>query len=198
MKQEIPKQYQRISTTRKVKVVKIGDKNKGVYDGPGEDVIVDTRLDYPIGYQPILDQLRDIFSCVFIALHPFVFIDGLDPNKTQKGSLDLNRSEINGALTLERLSQLREEHAIGRDFDFETFEQFEKLNGQTKKWSDVAPACGLPHLKDVSRAIHSETILIKREHEDREGAKRLTSYCEREKLFWPLRGRSEIFSNVVF
>ncbi len=44
MKNDIPQQYQRVSTTRKVKFVKINGKNKGIFDGPAEDVIVDTRL----------------------------------------------------------------------------------------------------------------------------------------------------------
>lgn len=186
MKHEIPERYQRIRKSRKVKLT---EQKKPVWDGPGDDVICDARLDYPGGPDPILKQLDGIFSCAFIALHPFMHIDGLNPDNSQQRSIEIKRSDIEGKLTLEALEEFAEEHNKERPYDFNTFEQFEKLVGNKRQWSEVGKACRLPRLKDVSRAILTATNSLNEENEDREGAERLSSFCGEENLFWPVRGQ---------
>lgn len=189
MNREIPEKFRLI---KKVRENISQEEAKLLFLGEGDHLPYEERTyDYRISYpypEPILQYFKDIYDKVFVALHPFLRIDGFDPSTTAKGKLILDRSSIEGKLTIEVLDELRKKEDERADMQYSTFEKYSKMVGERVSWSSVGMCCQLQEPKNMCRALYAAIDGFSLDIESMVGAERLTDYCNSEKLFMPESG----------
>lgn len=137
----------------------------------------------------MLDWYRGAFSGGFIALHPFFTVQGLDPKFCEHGTLVLNRSARPDHVGLiEWMDSLAEERQIGKEIPAISMADIAKQFGRKIGWREICHQVGLPDHCALDRALRSHIQGLKKEIEDQDSAKRLTSYCNRHSIFLPTEG----------
>lgn len=148
-----------------------------------------TRGDPLIGLPsegPLLDFYRGTFDAVYIALHPFFRIPGLDPLRCEYGSTVVLRSEMpEGVDLLAYVEQLRTEKALSHQVAASEVEERAKREGLIVPWREIGVRCGLGEAREINRALRTIILGLRSEFADEAGADRLAYYCGREQIFRP-------------
>lgn len=153
-----------------------------------EEEDYDIRTTYPGTSEPILKQVEGLYDSVFVALHPFVSIEGCEVRDPHVGAVCVNRSEIEGDLSLALIQQMQSERSKERTLDYESYQKLAKVSGQKVDWLKVGEGCGL-NRQAMNRALLTSTLALKSEYQDQHGAERLAAYCGANNIFFPESGK---------
>jgi hypothetical protein len=135
---------------------------------------------------PLLDFYRGTFDAVYVALHPFFRISGLNPLRCQYGSVVLQRSEMpEGVGLLDYMKQLDAERSLNLPIAEGEVDERAKREGVIVPWREVGSHCGLDDARAINRALRTIILGLRPEFADEAGADRLAYYCAREQIFRP-------------
>lgn len=146
---------------------------------------VDRRIHAPFYDEPFLKWYEGIFDSVFIALHPFFVIDGVDPSNAERRVQYVERAGIPGELTLEKVNEAAEEKRKTFDVDFKSIQTLQKQKGVKKTWNEVKTACGFSSLSLLNRALKTLILALRPEFASPDAAEHLSSLCTANLIFLP-------------
>lgn len=137
----------------------------------------------------MLPWYSGVFSHGFIALHPFFTVDGLDPSTCDYGTLNVAASDRpDGVDLLEWMDELSASRREGKELAGSSIDDIAKRFGQRVSWRSIGEQAGFSDIRSLDLALRSHIMGLRREHEDRGAAKRLTEYCTRQRIFLPTEG----------
>lgn len=146
---------------------------------------VDRRIYEPFYDEPFLKWYDGIFDAVYIALHPFYFIEGVDPSKSERRNLNFLRADIEGALSIEKLNKISEANSNYYEIGSESIQFLQKQKGVKIAWNEVRSACGFNSLSQVNRALKTLIRSLRPEFSSEGDALHLASFCSSKKMFLP-------------
>lgn len=150
---------------------------------------IDRRITAPYFNEPFLRWYEGTFESVYIALHPFLKIDGIDP-LTNPRTLYLNRSDIPAdVLSLEGIDRISAEYRSSATMELDKFEEAEKLRGQVVRWHEVRNACGFESIAQINLALLTIILALRPELGNLEYAHRIQAYCEQQRICLPTGDR---------
>lgn len=135
---------------------------------------------------PLLDFYRGTFDAVYIAVHPFFRIPGLDPLRCDYGSAVVQRSEMPDDVDLlGYMEQLRIERALTYQVAASEVDERAKREGLIVPWREIGLHCGLDGARAINRALRTIILGLRAEFADEAGADRLARYCGEDQIFRP-------------
>ena len=138
---------------------------------------------------PILPWYQGQYTHAFIALHPFFFVEGVDPAKCDYGTLILSGYDKPDDLNLVEWSdQERVNRRTGKQLDADDLDLLIKPHGISVSWQEVANRAEFNDHRELNRALRTSIDGLKPELSDPIGCERLLSYCARSQLFRPTEG----------
>jgi hypothetical protein len=147
---------------------------------------VDRRITDPHYDAPFLTWYDGIFEAVFIALHPFVKIDGIDPAAAPRPVLVVDRSTVpDERLTMDAVNKVSEEYTERFSIDLPELQRMEKKLGTPVSWEDVKVACGFDSIGQIDTALLTIIMAIKQEFGNVDDAQHLQAYCTANQIFLP-------------
>jgi hypothetical protein len=147
---------------------------------------VDRRITDPHFGAPFLEWYDGIFDSVYIALHPFVTIEGMDPADAARAAVVINRNNIPAeTLSTELIHQLFEQRKQSQLFDLETVQVREKEIGCRVSWEQIRKSCGFSSILDVNRALLSIIMSISEKFRNAEDTAHLEAFCDSNQIFFP-------------
>jgi hypothetical protein len=147
---------------------------------------VDRRITDPHFGAPFLEWYDGIFDSVYIALHSFVTIEGMDPGKAERLVMVVNRNDIPAeTLTLDLMHQIAEQRKEGLSFDLETVQTREKEIGSRVSWEHIKESCGFSSIPDVNRALLAIIMAINEKHRNAADTAHLEAFCDANQIFLP-------------
>lgn len=136
--------------------------------------------------EPLRAFYRGTFDAVFIAVHPFFRIAGLDPLQCQHGSVVVHRSDLPEDVDLlDYFKQLDAERAIGHPIAPSEVDDRAKHEGSVVSWREIGRRCDLSDMRAISRALRTTILGLRPEFADEAGADRLSAFCAVERIFHP-------------
>jgi hypothetical protein len=149
---------------------------------------IEKQTSYPSYDEPILGWYAGAYDWAYIAFHPFVRVQGLDPAKCAPWTTHVSRSDLPHDLTLIDISaHLRR----GQEFQFspKVVDEIAKRQGLALRWSEVGKAAGLANPANLNVALLTSIGALRAEFADQAGAERLTNYCASQQIFLPTEGQ---------
>lgn len=147
---------------------------------------VDRRITDPHYDAPFLTWYDGIFEAVFIALHPFVKIDGIDPAAAPRPVLVVDRSSVlDERLTMDVVNKVSEEYGEQFPIDLPELQNMEKKIGTPVSWEDIKVACGFDSIRQIDTALLTTIMAIKQEYGSVDDAQHLQAYCFANQIFLP-------------
>jgi hypothetical protein len=147
---------------------------------------VDRRITDPHFGAPFLEWYNGIFNSVFIALHPFVTIEGMDPGEAERPVLVVNRNDIPAeTLNLDLMHQIAGQRKEGLSFDLETVQTREKEIGSRVSWQHIKESCGFTSIRDVNRALLAIIMAINEKYNNSSDTAHLEAFCDANQIFLP-------------
>ena len=120
-------------------------------------MVIEKRSRAPPDGVPILPWFEGAFSRAFIALHPFVFVEGLDPASTESGGLHLNAGDRPGGQDLiEWAARERDAHLRGKELRFGSVQDIIKRFGEPVRWGAMRRHLDLADHRDIDRALRTQ------------------------------------------
>lgn len=150
---------------------------------------IEKRTSVPPDGVPILPWFEGAFSRAFVALHPFVFVEGLDPASTESGVLHFNAGDRPDGLDLIEWG-LRERgaHRCGKELLFGSVQDIIKRFGEPIRWEAMRRDLDFPDHRSIDRALRTQIGGLSERFADPEMAVRLAAHCVRSKVFQPTEG----------
>jgi hypothetical protein len=137
----------------------------------------------------MLPWYQGAFSHGFIALHPFFTVKGLDPAACDYGTIVLKGSDRpNDAGLLEWTGEQSAKRAAGKELVGGSIAEISKRFGRRIGWREMIKETEMKDHCALDCALRTNIMGLKRELENKEAAKKLISYCAREKIFLPTEG----------
>ncbi len=146
------------------------------------------QITMPPTNQRFLDWYKDHFDSVFIALHPFFTIDGIDPATDSAGVSIQNSSGLPlRVLDTEILNSPVDAVSTQKSPDDDALVRArEKDRGKEVRWDSVSNGCKFGTCQEVFRSILVMTGAVAASNtDDADRASRLQSYCAKGKIFLP-------------
>lgn len=144
--------------------------------GPPEDIAM---LPWYLGH----------YSHAFVALHPFVSVDGLDPATCEYGTMVLPGGERPQDMgLLEWMDEETECRRAGKELASQSVDEIVKRFGHPVGWRLVCNQAGFADHCALDRALRTHIMGLRDELEDRAGAERLVEFGRRNRLFLPTEG----------
>jgi hypothetical protein len=149
---------------------------------------IEKQTSYPSYDEPILGWYAGAYDWAYIAFHPFVRIQGLDPAQCAPWTRHVSRDDLPHDLTLTDINARRQ-----RDqellFSPRIVDELAKRRGLTLPWSEVGKATDLANPAMLNVALLTGIGALRAEFEDQAGAERLTNYCASQQIFLPTEGQ---------
>lgn len=146
---------------------------------------VDRRITDPHFDEPFLSWYDGFFESVYLALHPFYKVQGIDPASAPRATLVYDRNELPEKLTLEYLDQLSREAEKLHTIDLPTLQKLEKEIGEHVSWHSVKTGCGFETLADINLALKTTIMALNKNFKNDNYAQRLQGYCCLQQIFLP-------------
>jgi hypothetical protein len=135
---------------------------------------------------PFLTWYEGVFESVYIALHPFCKIDGIDPVAATRPVIVVDRSNVpNELLTIDVLNKLSEQHTEQLSVTLPDLQNMEKKFGKSLSWEDIRVGCGFDSIRQIDRALLTIIMAIKQDSERLADARLLQAYCSANEIFLP-------------
>jgi Protein of unknown function (DUF2711) len=129
-----------------------------------------------------LEWYKEVFDCVYIALHPFSSVQELNP-----ASVNYRIAVFDGNKTTEgEREALLEERTLNTEMDRTAFAKLEKQFGEQISWQTICDECNFDSLAQLNRVLLTTNMAIRPEDRDENGVARLEEYCLEHKLFMPV------------
>ncbi|MCO6392677.1 DUF2711 family protein [Aliihoeflea aestuarii] len=143
----------------------------------------------PMADTPILPFYGGAYDRGFVALHPFVTIDGLDPAQCEHGTHIVERSEIPDGVDIVAWA---DEHRAGERknmvIDADQVDHAAKIRGRPVGWRQMGEAVGFTDHLALNRALRTHIRALRPEFADPEGAAKLVAHCAQRRIFLPTEG----------
>lgn len=137
----------------------------------------------------ILPWYGGIYSHGFIALHPFFAVDGLHPRSCEHGSLNLERSQAPHDLDLlEWMDEEAAQRSLGKEISGGSLDDIAVRFGRPVKWREVWPDIDLHDHCELDQALRTHIHGLRADLENKDAARHLVDYCDRQGLFLPTEG----------
>ncbi|WP_109807999.1 hypothetical protein [Sphingosinithalassobacter portus] len=134
----------------------------------------------------MLEYYHGHFDAVFVALHPFVSIEGMHPLACEIGSSVVERSEMPENINLiEYADQLGRERAATAKFDWTKTVEAMKRDGVTILWKELARNVGFDDLRVVDQALRTNIRGLRKDLENLAACERLVAHCMADGIFLP-------------
>lgn len=139
---------------------------------------------------PIMPWYEGAYSHGFVALHPFVTIDGLDPSTCEHGTLVLSGSTAPTELGLLEWADEEARHRrVGKEIDAEALDGLTKRFGKQVGWRTMCQEANVIDHCELDRALRTNIGGLRHDLADTASAARLVSYCDQHRIFMPTEGR---------
>lgn len=147
---------------------------------------VDRRITSPHYDAPFLRWYEGIFESVYIALHPFVKIAGVNPASASQPILYVDRASLpNEPLTMEIVNMLSKQNADNFSFDVPLLQEMEKKVGVSVSWAEIITACEFVSNSQLNKTLLAVIKAIRTEICSAEEVDQLQSYCAANRIFLP-------------
>ena len=147
---------------------------------------VDRRITDPHYDAPFLTWYDGIFEAVFIALHPFVKIDGIDPAAAPRPVLVVDRSTVpDERLTMDVVNKVSEDYREQFPIDLPELQNLEKKLGKLVSWEDVRVGCGFDSIAQIDIALLTIIMAVREEFGNVDDAQHLQAFCAAHQIFLP-------------
>lgn len=147
---------------------------------------VDRRITDPHYDEQFLTWYEGVFESVYIALHPFCKIAGIDPASAPRAVLVVDRSTLpDKPLTMDVVKALSAQNKEHLSLDLPALQRMEKEVGVPVSWAEVRTACGFDSIAQVNTALLITIMAIKKELGSADDAEHLQAYCAANKIFLP-------------
>jgi hypothetical protein len=139
---------------------------------------------------PMLPWFDGAFSHGFVALHPFVAIEGLYPRVCEYGTLILSRSSAPPDVDfLEWVDGEAEERLDGKEVTENSVDEIAVRFGKQVSWREICDLAGLSDHCALDQALRTIILGLRKDLEDQTSAERLEKCCDQHALFRPTEGR---------
>lgn len=139
---------------------------------------------------PMLPWFDGAFSHAFVALHPFVAIEGLHPSVCEYGTLVLPRSSAPPDIDLlEWTDGEAEERRDGKEVTENAVDDIAVRFGNAVSWREICNLAGISDHCALDQALRTIILGLRRDLEDHASAERLKKCCDRYAFFRPTEGR---------
>ncbi|WOK38009.1 DUF2711 family protein [Sphingomonas sp. C3-2] len=139
---------------------------------------------------PMLPWFGGAFSHGFVALHPFVAIEGLHPGVCEYGTLILPRSSAPPDVDLlEWVDGEAEERRDGKEVTASSVDEIAVRFGNQVSWREICHLAGLSDHCALDQALRTIILGLRKDLEDQTSAERLKKFCDQNALFRPTEGR---------
>lgn len=140
----------------------------------------------------MLPWFEGAFSHAFIALHPFVAIEGLDPSVCAHGTLILKRTDAPPDVDLiEWIDGEVEQSREGKELTGIAIDEAAIKFGRKVRWREICELADFIDHCALDQALRTSIGGMRKDLEDRTAATRLKSLCREHRLFLPTEGRFE-------
>lgn len=148
---------------------------------------------------PMLPWFNGAFSYGFLALHPFVAIEGLHPGSCEYGTLILPRSRAPlDADLMEWVDEEAEQRRYGKEITESAVDKFAIKFGRVVRWREICELVGLADHCALDQALRTTILGLREDLEDQASAGRLLSYCDQNAIFRPTEGRLQPVMQAKF
>ena len=138
----------------------------------------------------MLPWIDGVYSHGFVALHPFIAIDGLHPRVCEYGTLILPRSSAPPDIDLlEWIDGEAEERRDGKELAAISVDEIAFKFGNQVSWQAMCHLVGLSDHCALDQALRTIILGLRKDLEDKASAERLEKYCDQHALFRPTEGR---------
>jgi len=144
----------------------------------------DPRITEPYD-KPFLTWYDGIFESVFIALHPFVRIEGIEPESAPRPVLVIDRAELPERLTLDSINKVSEQYKHQFSIDLPALQRMEKSRGVRVSWEEIRKACGFDTIAQVNRALLTTILALSEKYQNADDAEHLQAFCNANQIFLP-------------
>ena len=142
--------------------------------------------------EPMLPSYGGAFSHAFVALHPFMEIDGLDPSTCSTGTIILSGSDFPvGRDFIEWITDVEAQRRAGKEFDGNSLDEIAIQFAKKVGWRSICQDAGFADHCELDLALRTMIGGLKAELQDQKLAKRLVDFCQQRGFFLPTEGRFE-------
>lgn len=138
----------------------------------------------------MLPWFGGVYSHAFVALHPFVAIDGLHPNGCEHGTLVLPRSSAPPNIDLiDWIDGEAEARRDGKELTEIAVDEVAVRFGNPVRWREICDLAGISDHCALDQALRTIILGLRKYLEDCQSAERLKKCCDEHALFRPTEGR---------
>jgi len=153
--------------------------------GPSSVFKFNRRITEPPEAMPFSSWYQGCFDSVYLALHPFFKIDGVNSDEAPRSVVYINRSEMADGNLLDTVKQISEQYNERFSIELSQLRRLEKKLGTPVSWEDIRIGCGFNSLGQIYTALLTTTMALKKEYQNVADAKHLQEFCSASNIFLP-------------